>query len=99
MNGILHSVPMSDAGRIAIIEMRMLYLKDIVSITYDSELQRLTVVFDTCRKVVFYAVPPEVCERLVNSSWPKEGYEAHVLGKFAWTEIGALGPDELHRVG
>jgi hypothetical protein len=57
---------------------------------YDPDKQRLTIAFDTLRKIVFYKVPVNVAAMLADANTADEAFNLHVLGKFEWTEIGAM---------
>jgi hypothetical protein len=70
----------------------------ITTIEYDAARLRLRVAFDSNRVIVFYRVPPTIAEMLVDSEQPEQVLETHIVGRFGWTEIGALGAPELARI-
>jgi hypothetical protein len=67
----------------------------IVWIAYDLDSHRLTVSFASLRKMVFYHVSPDIAAMLADPASLDGAFEMHVSGKFDWTEIGALPPQEL----
>ncbi|MEO5625954.1 MAG: KTSC domain-containing protein [Dokdonella sp.] len=68
----------------------MNYPGNINFLEYDPEGKRLTIAFDTLRKMVFYKVPEAVAALLSDANTPDEAFALHVFGKFEWTEIGAM---------
>ncbi|MEO6689926.1 MAG: hypothetical protein ABIS07_02665 [Dokdonella sp.] len=58
-------------------------------VEYNPDGERLTIAFDTMRKMVFYKVPRNVAALLSDANTLDEAFELNVFGKFAWTEIGA----------
>lgn len=67
----------------------------ITTFDYDSKRLRLRVAFDSNRVLVFYRVPSTIADILTDSERPERVLEAHVIGRFGWTEIGALNGPEL----
>lgn len=68
----------------------MIYPGCINFLEYDPDSQRLTIAFDSLRKMVFYKVPDDIAALLSDANTLDEGFERYVFGKFAWTEIGAV---------
>jgi hypothetical protein len=63
-------------------------LGTITTMTYNSETLRLRVAFDTRRVIVFYRVPAAIQSVLVRDEKPDAFLASHVMGRFAWTEVG-----------
>ncbi|MEO5558750.1 MAG: KTSC domain-containing protein [Dokdonella sp.] len=68
----------------------MNYPGSINFLEYDPDSQRLTIAFDSLRKMVFYKVPGNIAAMLSDANTPDEAFALYVFGKFAWTEIGAM---------
>lgn len=73
----------------------MPYSETIISIDYDPASRRLTVAFDSFRKVVFYDVPLSVREAITDAPSPEDAFATKLVGKFAWTERAAPGSGAL----
>lgn len=67
----------------------MTYAEAILSIEYDPASRRLTVAFDSFRKIIFYDVPPSVREAITDAPSPEDAFATKLVGKFAWTEMAA----------
>jgi hypothetical protein len=66
----------------------------ITKVEYDAGKQHLRVAFDSHRVVLFYPVPAVITAMLNHDPDPDCVLRSHVLGKFAWTEVGPdLGPE------
>jgi hypothetical protein len=66
----------------------------ITTLDYDPERHHLRITFDTNRVVLFYPVPAVITAMLRHDPEPDSVFRSHVLGKFAWTEVGAdFGPE------
>jgi len=70
----------------------------ITTIDYDAARLRLRVAFDSNRVLVFYRVPSTIKDMLIDSERPEGILESQVIGRFGWTEIGALDGPELARI-
>ncbi|MEO7325479.1 MAG: hypothetical protein ABIW82_11685 [Dokdonella sp.] len=66
----------------------MNYCGSIDLIEYQPETLRLTIAFDTLRKMVFYKVPGNIAALLSDANAPDEAFALYVVGKFEWAEIG-----------
>ncbi|MEO7432240.1 MAG: hypothetical protein ABIR62_09465 [Dokdonella sp.] len=49
---------------------------------------RLRVVFESGRVILFYRVPAGVQSMLASAPAPDSILASHVIGKYAWTEVG-----------
>jgi len=67
----------------------------ITTIDYDPARLRLRIAFDSNRVLVFYRVPSTITDMLIDSERPEGVLESQVIGRFGWTEIGALDGPEL----
>lgn len=61
----------------------------VITFEFDPLKRRLTAIFDTMRKVVFYEVAPETAALLTDVYIPDEAQTRHILREHAWAEIGA----------
>jgi hypothetical protein len=60
----------------------------ITTIAYNADTLRLRVAFDSLRVIVFYRVPAAIQTMLMRDARPDAVLVSHVMGKFAWTEVG-----------
>jgi hypothetical protein len=95
MNAIVRTAPSSPARSGVLVQtFPMLSPGKITTIEYDAHRLHLRVAFDTSRVVLFYPVPAVITAMLRHDPEPESVLRSHVLGKFAWTEVGPdFGPE------
>jgi hypothetical protein len=60
----------------------------ITTIACNALTLRLRIVFDSGRIILFYRVPAGVQSMLASAAAPDSILASHVIGKYAWTEVG-----------
>ncbi len=67
----------------------MIWAGMIQDLAYDRRRQKLFVLFDSRRRVLFHHVPPDLWERLSGGTGRDQILARDVIGQFAWSELGA----------
>jgi hypothetical protein len=67
----------------------MIWAGMIQDLAYDNRGQKLFVLFDSQRRVLFHHVPPDLWERLSDGTTRDQILARDVIGQFAWSELGS----------
>ena len=66
----------------------MIWAGMIQDLAYDHRGQKLFVLFDSRRRVLFHHVPPDLWQRLSDGGTRDQILARDVIGQFAWSELG-----------